>query len=133
VPGSLVYLDASAIAKLVVVERESSAITRFLVDWESRVTSRISAVEVTRAVRRTARRELVGRTEALLDSVAFVELSPEIAHLAGRLDPIMLRSLDVVHIASALSLGSDAGPFVTYDARMQGAATAAGLDVQVPA
>jgi predicted nucleic acid-binding protein len=132
-PGSLVYLDASALVKLVAVEAESSALADFLSDWESKVTSRISAVELTRAARRAALPDLVERAIALLDSVAFVELSPEIARLAGLLDPPRLRSLDAVHIASALSLSADVGPFLTYDARMQEAATAARFDVRAPA
>jgi uncharacterized protein len=132
-PGSLVYLDASALVKLVAVEPESSTLAQFLGDWESRVTSQISAIEVTRAVRRTGMPELVERAGALLDSVSFVELSPEIARLAGLLDPPRLRSLDAVHVASALSLGADVGPFLTYDAQMHEAASAARLDVRTPA
>jgi len=115
--------------KLVAVEPESSALAQFLGDWESRITSRISTVEVTRATRRAAMPELVERASALLDGVSFVELSPEIARLTGLLDPPALRSIDAVHVASALSLGADAEPFLTYDARMQDAAAAAGLDV----
>jgi uncharacterized protein len=132
-PGSLVYLDASALVKLVAVEPESSALAQFLGDWESRITSRISTVEVTRAARRPAMPELVERASVVLDGVSFVELSPEIARLAGLLDPPTFRSLDAMHVASALSLGADVGPFLTYDARMQEAATAAGLDVRAPA
>jgi uncharacterized protein len=132
-PGSLVYLDASALVKLVVVEPESAALERFLRDWESRVTSRISAVEVVRVARRAAVEELVERADALLASIALVELSPEISRIAGMLDPPTLRSLDAVHVASALSLGPDVGPFVTYDARMREAATAAGLNGHGPA
>lgn len=132
-PGSLVYLDASALVKLVAVEPESSALAQLLGDWESRITSRISTVEVTRAARRPARPELVERASAVLDGVSFVELNPEIARLAGLLDPPTLRSLDAMHVASALSLGADVGPFLSYDARMQEAATAAGLDVRAPA
>lgn len=132
-PGSLVYLDASALVKLVVVEPESSALEQFLRERESRVTSRISAVEVARVARRTAMPELVDRADDLLDSIAFVELNPEIARVAGMLDPPLLRSLDAVHLASALSLGADAGPFVTYDARLREAASAADLDVHAPA
>lgn len=132
-PGALVYLDASALVKLVAVEPESPALSTFLRDWESRITSRISAVEVARATRRAAIPELVDRASRMLDGIAFVELSSEIARLAGTLDPPILRSLDAIHVASALSLGADTGPFITYDARLQGAATAAGLDVQAPA
>jgi predicted nucleic acid-binding protein len=131
-PGSLVYLDASALVKLVAPEPESSALARFLADWESRVTSRISAVEVGRAVRRAAVPELVELADGLLDSIAFIELDAEIARLAGLLEPPALRSLDAVHVASALSLGSDAGPFVVYDVRLREAADAAGLEVTGP-
>jgi uncharacterized protein len=70
---------------------------------------------------------------AILDGVSLVELSPEIARLAGLLDTPTLRSLDAIHVASALSLGADVGPFLTYDARMQEGATAASLDVRAPA
>lgn len=131
--GSLLYLDASALVKLVVVEPESAALTAFLGNWRDRITSRISAVEVARAVRREARRELRDRVAELLESVAFVELNPELARIAGTLDPPTLRSVDAVHVASALSVGTDAGPFVTYDARLKEAAVSAGLEVRAPA
>lgn len=132
-PGSLAYLDASALVKLVVVEPDSSALSVFLGAWTSRITSRISAVEVARATRRAAIPELVDRAARVLDGIAFVELSSEIARLAGALEPPVLRSLDAIHVASALSLGANTGPFVTYDVRLQEAAAAAGLDVRAPA
>jgi predicted nucleic acid-binding protein len=132
-PGSLVYLDASALVKLVVSEPETSALTGFLADREGRVTSRISAVEVGRAGRRAGSAIIAERAEGALRSIAFIELSPEIARLAGQLDPPTLRSLDAVHVASAVSLGADAGPFVAYDIRLTEAAVAAGLEVTAPA
>jgi uncharacterized protein len=131
--GTLVYLDASALVKLVVVEPESTALTTFLGNREHRITSRVSAVEVARTTPGTAIPEVVERAGRLLDTISFVELSSEIARLAGSLEPPMLRSLDAVHVASAISLGAEVGPFVTYDARMQAAATGADLDVQAPA
>lgn len=97
------------------------------------MTSRISAVEVGRAVRRASEPELIERANGVLRSIAFVELSAEIARLAGELDPPTLRRLDAVHVASALSLGADAGPFVAYDIRLTEAAATAGLEVTAPA
>jgi predicted nucleic acid-binding protein len=132
VPGLLLYLDASALVKLAAVEPESAALTAFVADWRDRITSRIAAVEVARAVRRVAVPELVERATDLFDAIAIVELTPEIARFAGMLDPTTLRSLDAIHVASALSLGSDTGPFVTYDARLGEAAATAGLDVRAP-
>jgi uncharacterized protein len=133
VAGTLVYLDASALVKLVVVEPESMALTTFLGNREHRITSRVSVVEVARTTRRIAISEVVERARGLLDTISFVELSSEIAQLAGSLNPPTLRSLDAVHVASAIWLGAEVGPFVTYDARMQEAATGAGLAVDAPA
>ena len=132
-PRSLLYLDASALVKLVVVEPESAALSTFVDEWRHRITSRISAVEVTRAARQEATPEIVERAVGLLDAIAFVELSPDVAGLARMLDPPALRSLDAIHVASALSVGTDGGPFVTYDVRLREAAIRAGLDVQAPA
>ncbi len=132
-PRALVYLDASALVKLVVVEPESAALSTFVGEWEYMITSRISAVEVARAAGREATPKIVERAVGLLDAIAFVELSPDIAALAGKLDPPTLRSLDAIHVASALSVGTDGGPFVTYDVRLRDAAIRAGLDVQAPA
>jgi predicted nucleic acid-binding protein len=132
VPGALLYLDASALVKLVAVERESEALARFAHEWMGWLTSRLSAVEVTRAVRRAARRRLIERATAVLEVVAFVELDAEVAELAGTLKPSVLRSLDAIHLASALAVGADIGTFVTYDNRLAEAAGAAGLDVRAP-
>lgn len=131
--GSLLYLDASALVKLVVAEPESEALSTFVGEWRDRITSRVSAVEVTRAVRREADPGMIERAAGLLDAVAFVELTAEITELAGTLEPPALRSLDAVHLASALSVARDVGPFVTYDVRLRDAASGAGLDVQAPA
>ena len=130
--GTLAYLDPSALV-IVVLEPERSALTRFLGRWQSRVTSRVSAVEVSRAVLRSGVPELVGRANEVLESVALIELDGGIARRAGELEPAALRTLDAIHVASALSLGSDAGPFLAYDVRLRQAAAAAGLEVQAPA
>mgnify|MGYP002084621353 FL=1 len=51
---------------------------------------------------------------------------------AGELDPAVLRSLDALHLASALGLGDDLEGVVTYDVRMAEAAKALGLTVVAP-
>jgi predicted nucleic acid-binding protein len=52
---------------------------------------------------------------------------------AGRLGHVVLRTLDAIHVQSALVLGDELEAFVTYDARQAEAARAAGLPVQMPA
>ena len=62
-----------------------------------------------------------------------IELSPAISIVAASLQPVVLRTLDAIHVASALALGSELDAFVTYDDRMAEAARAIGLPVVRPA
>jgi uncharacterized protein len=56
----------------------------------------------------------------------------EILLRAGTLDPVALRSLDAIHLASALALGPHVQAFVTYDRTLGRAARAAGMKVLTP-
>jgi uncharacterized protein len=132
-PGDILYLDASALVKLVVEDAESEALRRYVVHRARRVSSIVADIEVRRAARRAGGEEAAGRASEVLGRVNLLELDPPIVELAAKLPPRSLRTFDAVHIASALSLGSDAGPFVTYDGRLHEAATVAGLDVHAPA
>lgn len=128
-----VYLDASALVKLVAEESESSVLQEFLSAPRVRVSSILARVELLRAVGRSTlgvpgRR----RAEAVLSSIALVRLNDEILHAAGGLEPPTLRTLDALHLATALSMGPDLADFVTYDRRQAEAASAAGLNVVAP-
>ena len=126
-----VYLDASAAVKLVVAEPGSQPLAQYLAAQGIRVSHRILEVELIRAVLRRSPDSLE-QAMALLRVLEFVELDAEIASLAGRLEPSSLRSLDAIHLASALALGHELDTFVTYDARQADAATALGLNVEGP-
>jgi predicted nucleic acid-binding protein len=52
---------------------------------------------------------------------------------AAALDPPELRSIDAIHLASALTLDAALTAFVTYDRRLEAAAVRAGLSVEAPA
>lgn len=125
------YLDASALVKLAVTELETAALRRYLRRHPQRFTNRVAVVEVTRAVRRlpTSRAAPV---DAAFDGVTVVDLDPPIASRAGLVEPATLRSLDAIHLASALELGEELDAFVTYDARQADAARALGLSVASP-
>lgn len=127
-----VYLDASAAVKLVVTESESASLRKFLADRVTRVSSRVLAVELARAVRRRSPKAL-DQARSLLDVIEFVELSDALAERAAALEPAGLRSLDAIHLASALALGDELDAFVTYDSRQADAARALGLSVAAPA
>jgi uncharacterized protein len=125
------YADASALVKLIVDEPESSALRRFLESVEVVTSSSVAAVEVPRAVARRAP-ESKEVMDAVLQAVTVIPLDARIATRAASLEPASLRSLDAIHLATALELGSDLIAFVSYDNRLSAAATALGLPVVSP-
>jgi predicted nucleic acid-binding protein len=129
----VVYLDSSALVKLVVRERETQALLAFLSGWPYRASSVLARVEVLRAVRRggldaPAQR----RAQRLLERLALLALDHTIIAAAALLRPSELRALDALHLASARSLGADLGGVVTYDRRQLQAARRLRLRVFSP-
>ena len=64
--------------------------------------------------------------------MTLVALTDELLDAAALLDPVSIRSLDAIHLATARSLGADVGVVVTYDDRMADAARGLGLEVASP-
>lgn len=127
---SIAYLDASAIVKLVIDEPESPTLLRWYHEAERVVTSRIGLIESKRALaRRDHDREHV---DSVLDRFEVFELDEEVGRRAGGLGPASLRTLDAIHVATALAIEA-VDAFVTYDDRQADAARAAGLPVVRPA
>jgi uncharacterized protein len=131
---SLVYLDSSALVKLVVREPESAALVEFLRERPDRVSSALVLAEVPRALRRarfgaTAHR----RAREILARVALVDLDRHTLAVAATIDPPTVRTLDAIHLATALALRGDLAGLVTYDRRLAAAAERADLRVQTPA
>ena len=128
----MVYLDASAIVKLIVSEPESAALRRELAGDSEWVSSALARVEVLRALRRTgATAGSLRFAEELMDRIALVRVDQPVLNAAASAEPAGLGSLDSLHLATVLSLvGVDA--FVSYDRRLSAAAAAAGLKVLSP-
>jgi len=129
----LLYLDSSALVKVVVGEPETGALLTLLTQWPERVSSALARLEILRALGRAragaaARR----RASAVLARIALVRIDDAVLDSAARLSPPHLRSLDAIHLATALSLGDDLGALATYDTRLAGAATAARVRVLAP-
>lgn len=121
--GELLYLDSSALVKLVLPEAESDALSEVLAAWPIRVTSELARIELIRATRRaTSHPATVQRAEEVLAGLHLLRLEGEILGEAARLEPWSLRSLDAIHLASALSLGTDLGAIVIYDSKLASAA-----------
>jgi predicted nucleic acid-binding protein len=127
----VLYLDSSALVKLVIRETESSALRRALRLDSARATCALARVEVVRAVRPHGA-AAVARARQLLRTLDVVQLDDELLDSAAMLDGGLLRSLDAIHLAAALMLADDVTAVVTYDQRMAAAATAMGLPVSAP-
>ena len=128
---SVAYVDASALVKLIVLEPDSVGFHLWYLQTERVVTSRIGVIETRRAAGRHAHD--AGELRSVLAAVEVVELDLQIADRAAMAVPPLLRTLDAIHIATALELGTSLGAFVTYDDRLAVAARAAGLPVVRPA
>ncbi|MGH9316542.1 MAG: type II toxin-antitoxin system VapC family toxin [Thermoanaerobaculia bacterium] len=130
----LLYLDSSALVKLIVPERETHALTLRLASSPERASSRLAVVELTRALRRLrAPADVRRRAAEVLAHIGLIQVDDAILDLASEIDPPHLRSLDAVHLATALRIGPDLEALATYDARLAEAARSHGLAVIAPA
>jgi predicted nucleic acid-binding protein len=134
--GGVLYLDSSALVKLAVREPETAALEAELIRWPLCATSTISSIEVSRATARARERErgvLPPRdVVALLSATVEMVLTEQVRRTASTLAPSELRTLDAIHVASALALGTDLSVVVTYDLRMRRAAESCRLRVLAP-
>jgi predicted nucleic acid-binding protein len=127
----MIYLDSSAIVKLVVREPESAALRSFLRSRRDRISCSLARTEVPRAVRHLGPAAL-RRARLVLDRVHLIRLDDSLLDTAATLDARVLRSLDAIHLAAAQRVAADLEVVVTYDQRMAGAAAALGFLVQAP-
>ena len=124
------YLDSSAIVKLVVTEPETAALRSFL-ERRTLVSSALARAEVMRAV--MAHGDPARRTaDLVLGRLELLRINDRILRTAGELAPPGLRTLDAIHLASALALQEDLTDVVCYDHRLDEAAAEAGLSTVAP-
>jgi len=129
---SALYLDTSAFVKLAVEESETAALRQFLADRAlRRVSSALLRTEALRAVRHLGPDALASVREAIR-RVDLVAIDDRILDAAGTLEPRVLRTLDAIHLATAMAMGDDLDAIVTYDDRMVEAAGLLGLLVSAP-
>lgn len=147
----MIYLDTSALAKLVVDESESAALAEWLDARADEVlcTSTLTRVELLRAAARHSE-QAVPHAHGILAELALIPMDSAVVDVASALPPKELRSLDAVHIASAASLSAVATAtprvdpsraelprpanvtVVAYDHRLLEAAERIGLDCASP-
>ncbi len=131
--GRVAYLDSSAFVKLLVIEPESAALRMALARWPERASAALLRTEVVRSLRRSGNGALVGPARRLFRSLRLVRVDELLLDRAGDLYPVKLRSLDAIHLAAAMTIGSDLSVVFTYDDRLRDAAQASGLVVMAPA
>ena len=127
----LVYLDSSALVKLIVREAESAALADHLQRRPQRVSCALARAEVVRAVGAHGR-ESVTRARRLLERIGLLRLDDALLDAAAAFEGANLRSLDAIHLAAARTFGDELTELVTYDVRMADAAARAGLKVAAP-
>lgn len=125
------YLDSSAIVKLAIAERESAPLRRHLRRRGPLTSSALARTEVLRALLDEGEAGLA-RGRDVLGRLNLVRINDRVLNAAGSLLPGDLRSLDAIHLATALQLRDDVRQLVTYDDRMGEAARALGLRTASP-
>jgi uncharacterized protein len=130
----VIYLDGSALVKLVFEEAESNALTQWLTEQGNtpKISSQVSTIELVR----TCRRHDEGAISAARQVLAGLDLLPmttDLVEQASLVGPPELRSLAAIHLSSVLSVKDDVIAFVVYDSRLRSAAVAAGVAVANPA
>jgi predicted nucleic acid-binding protein len=126
------YLDSSAIVKLVVREPESLALRRYLRRRRPLVASALARAEVMRATRPLGDVALRRGVE-VLRRIELVRVNDRVLTAAGVLEPVELRTLDAIHLATAALFEESLGGLISYDPRMLEAAKSMGLAVVAPA
>ena len=132
----VIYLDTSALVKLVRVEDGSHD----LADWLDQrtempwITSALAEVELPRAIIRTGQLERLASVPAVLARLDLFEIDDVVRTTAAAYQDPQLRSLDAIHLATASVAASVAtlAALVTYDSRLAEAAASLGMPIAAP-
>lgn len=129
----MIYLDSSALMKLIREEAQTRQLREWLGPQSATplVTSELGRIEVLRAARRAGTRVLT-EARAVIGDVDLVPLDRGVQDLACDIGDPPLRTLDALHLASAVALRDELTAFVAYDLRLANAADASGLPTATP-
>ncbi len=125
------YVDSSALVKLVVHEAETVALEAFLGDDAELVSCLIARTEVVRAVKEHGT-AAVRRARAVLDAIDVIDVDETLVDAAAQFEPPVIRSLDALHLAAADAVRDELDAIVTYDLRMADAARSNGIRIVAP-
>jgi predicted nucleic acid-binding protein len=133
------YFDASALAKLLLDEADSTVARAVWAAAGHRYGSELGYVETCAALAASLRNHHLDPTahaiarrsaDAIRARLGVIVLGTEVATTAARLaETRALKGADAVHLASALALGDPRVVVATWDRRLHAAARAEGLTV----
>lgn len=124
----MIYLEATALMKLVTATPESPALTNYLdahtdTTWFTCATTRIDLHRASAAIHPDA----VIRAQHVLAGLDTVAVTDRLLQIAVELNPTPQRTTDALHIAAALSAGPRLRTLVTYDPVLAAAAAGHGI------
>ncbi|HTX97832.1 MAG TPA: type II toxin-antitoxin system VapC family toxin [Mycobacterium sp.] len=127
------YMDTSALVKLVVAEDESEPLKSFMRERadDGLFSAALTRTELIRAVAPNGA-QAIAEARNLLNGLDTVVLTRQLLDDAGTLQPLRLRSLDAIHLVAAQRAGDALRAVVTYDARMLSAASDLGIATATP-
>lgn len=132
---SVVYVDTSALLKRVVPEAGSREV---IADLERRVAqgdllsaSSLAWLETWRALRRRSAPDLDALFGRAVSGIAEFPMDQAVLRAARSVGNDSLRSLDAIHLVSAMMVGADS--IMTFDTRLAEAGRASGMAVLQPA
>lgn len=130
----VLYLESSALVKLIQAEAESAALRRYLRRYRSdeHAVAALARVEVVRALT-AGGTQAVAKARRRLSRCHLIPLDRNLLDQAAVMAPVRLRSLDAIHLAAASTIGPDLRAVVTYDERLLAAADLLGLPTARPA
>ncbi|MGH2853534.1 MAG: PIN domain-containing protein [Solirubrobacteraceae bacterium] len=128
---SAVYVDTSALGRVLLHEPDRSVIERDLNPFKRRIASRLLSVELRRI---GLRDNCLDEVDRLLADISLIPMDEEILAAAETIPPSTVASLDAIHLATAVKLADTDGldAIMTYDKRLADGAREHGLTVLIP-
>ncbi len=125
----IVYLDSSAVIPLIRAEDSTPKVREYLQDLRPDQHYLISGRIIETEMRRVATRLDIDQSEvsSISRGIEIIEITPAIFRAAGQTRPQHLRSLDALHLATALA--ANASAMITLDQRFGEACSEVGLPV----
>lgn len=125
------YVDTSALGRVLLGEPDAEAIRDALAEYDGWSSSALLVVEL----RRLARREGLERAaDKMLAQITLLDLDRGALDRASQLDPVEVRSLDVIHLHAAIVLAGrgDIAAVFTDDHQIEAGCAHHGLAVEAP-